>query len=564
MKHKLIVTCILSCLLLPFGYAQQEEIPLAPKEYRRPDGYDPAPHRYPYSLFDMKEKFSDDLMLHAAREYLRITGVIEQGKYQAKGESLDQHQTPEWFADMKFGMFVDWNLWSLAGYATKMENEPVYPDWYEYRMVPGRPYKDKQPNLKPYHDKNWGADFGRGDFIPLFKARDYSPEKLTNLALEAGMKYVIPFARHFSGFCLWPSSYTHMDMGDRHGKDLIAPLVDQCKLKGLKFGFYYCTQDWEFPIIGDNGELLQRTWFRGNTNIGTGVPLSETSLPEAETWAAWEKLIPGKIPVKDYLKDYLIPQAAEFIDIYDPDILWYDGDWTTPVEELGTYEIAAYFYNQAEGRKEVAVNDRYGMVNGKTLRNIRGDIFTSEYGYGISKGYKTKLSHAWEENRGISQSFGFNWQDTEENVITSKELVDMLINIVARGGNLLLIVNLDGQGALPDIQEKRLTEIGQWLKVNGEGIYYTRPYSVIAENEIRYTRSKDERTVYAISLDWPGDRLELSTIKPADNSEIYLLGCNTSLNWEYKAGKTIIFIPEYLQDKEKRPCKHAYTFRIRQ
>ena len=562
MKYRLSVIFFLSCLFSSFVCAQQDEIPLAPREYRRPEGYDPVPYRYPYSLFDMKEKFSDTLMLHAAEEYRRITGVIERGAYKAEGESLDQHQTPEWFEDMKFGMFLDWNLWSLAGYATELENEPVYPDWYEYRMVPGRPYKDRQPNLKPYHDKNWGADFGRGDFIPLFKANDYSPEKLTDLALEAGMKYVIPFAKHFSGFCLWPSSYTHMDMGDRHGKDLIAPLVDQCKLKGLKFGFYYCTQDWEYPIIGDNGELLQRTWFRGNTNIGTDVPLSETSLPEAETWAAWEKLIPGKIPVKDYLKDYLIPQAAEFIDMYDPDILWYDGDWTTPVEELGTYEIAAYFYNQAEGRKEVAVNDRYGMVGGRTLRNIRGDIFTSEYGYGISKGYKTKLSHAWEENRGISQSFGFNWQDTEENVVTSKELVDMLINIVARGGNLLLIVNPDGQGALPDMQVKRLKEIGQWLKTNGEGIYYTRPYDVIAEEAICYTRSKDEQTVYAISLDWPGDRLELNMVRPADNSEIYLLGYDIPLSWEYKGGKTIVFIPECLQDMEKRPCKYAYTFRI--
>lgn len=564
MKYRLSVICFLSCLFPSFVCAQQDEIPLAPKEYRRPEGYDPVPYRYPYSLFDMKEKFSDTLMLHAAEEYRRITGVIERGTYKAEGESLDQHQTPEWFEDMKFGMFLDWNLWSLAGYATELENEPVYPDWYEYRMVPGRPYKDRQPNLKPYHDKNWGADFGRGDFIPMFKANDYSPEKLTDLALEAGMKYVIPFAKHFSGFCLWPSSYTHMDMGDRHGKDLIAPLVDQCKLKGLKFGFYYCTQDWEYPIIGDNGELLQRTWFRGNTNIGTDVPLSETSLSEAETWAAWEKLIPGKIPVKDYLKDYLIPQAAEFIDMYDPDILWYDGDWTTPVEELGTYEIAAYFYNQAEGRKEVAVNDRYGMVGGRTLRNIRGDIFTSEYGYGISKGYKTKLSHAWEENRGISQSFGFNWQDTEENVVTSKELVDMLINIVARGGNLLLIVNPDGQGALPDMQVKRLKEIGLWLKTNGEGIYYTRPYDVIAEEAICYTRSKDEQTVYAISLDWPGDRLELNMVRPADNSEIYLLGYDIPLSWEYKGGKTIVFIPECLQDMEKRPCKYAYTFRIRQ
>ncbi|MCS2891005.1 alpha-L-fucosidase [Parabacteroides faecis] len=174
------------------------------------------------------------------------------------------------------------------------------------------------------------------------------------------------------------------------------------------------------------------------------------------------------------------------------------------------------------------------------------------------------MSHAWEENRGISQSFGFNWQDTEENVVTSKELVDMLINIVARGGNLLLIVNPDGQGALPDIQVKRLKEIGQWLKINGEGIYYTRPYDVIAEESIRYTCSKDRRTVYAISLDWPGDRLELNTVRPADNSKIYLLGNDVPLNWEYKDGKTFIFIPEYLQDMEKRPCKYAYTFCIRQ
>ena len=136
MKYKLSVICILSCLFLSFAYAQQEEILLAPKEHRRPEGYDPAPYRYPYSLFDMKEKFSDALMLHAAGEYQRITGVIERGTYKAEGESLDRHQTPEWFEDMKFGMFFDWNLWSLAGYATELENEPVYPDWYEYRMVP--------------------------------------------------------------------------------------------------------------------------------------------------------------------------------------------------------------------------------------------------------------------------------------------------------------------------------------------------------------------------------------------------------------------------------------------
>jgi alpha-L-fucosidase len=549
------------------GQPHGDEVPLAPKEYRRPDGYDPVPHRYPYKLQDMKEKYSEQLLQHAAGEYRRIAGVLEKGPYKPTGESLDSHPAPEWFQDVKFGMFIDWGLWSVGGYATRMENEAMYPDWYEYRMVDdGRPYKSNHTSMIPYHHKNWGKDMERGDFIPLFQARNYDPEKLTDLAVETGMKYIIPFCKHFSGFCIWPSSYTHMDVGDRLGKDLIQPLVDNCREKGLKFGFYYGTQEWEYPVIGDSGELLCRTWFRGNTTIGAydSTQLTGSAFGKRVSIPDWENVIPGKIPVKDFLKDYLIPQAVEFIDRYDPDIVWYDGEWTDPVEQLGSYEIAAYLYNQAQGRKEVAVNDRYGQVNGKGVRKKRGDIYTSEYGY-TGKGAITPrpwMEHPWEENRGISQSFGFNWQDTEENVLSAKGLIDMFINIVSAGGNLLLIVNLDGQGALPEIQMNRLKEIGKWLKVNGEGIYYTRSYAVFSENSVRYTRSKDRQTVYAISLEWPGDRLELTAVKPAQGSAIHLLGCKEPLKWHSDNGTTTIFLPEKLQKEKNRPCGYAYTFKI--
>jgi len=167
--------------------------------------------------------------------------------------------------------------------------------------------------------------------------------------------------------------------------------------------------------------------------------------PEEYTSALDEK-ITGKIPVKSYTKDYLIPQATEFIDQYDPDILWYDGDWDTNADSLRTFDISAYFYNQAEGRKEVAVNDRYGGHEGeKWQRSKRGDFFTNEFDDMKEEAIQT--IHAWEECRGISQSYGYNWQDTDENVISSKEFIDMFVNIVAHGGNLLLIVNLDGQGS---------------------------------------------------------------------------------------------------------------------
>jgi alpha-L-fucosidase len=124
------------------------------------------------------------------------------------------------------------------------------------------------------------------------------------------------------------------------------------------------------------------------------------------------------------------------------------------------------------------------------------------------------------------------------------------------------MVNLDGQGALPAIQEDRLREIGKWLKVNGEGIYYTRSRSVIAENNVRFTRSKDNKTVYAISLEWPGKLLQLKSVKPVEGSKIYMLGYKKPLEWNYKDGVTSIVIPEKLQKEANRPCKYAYTFRI--
>ena len=517
------------------------KIPEAPEEYRRPVGYDPVPHRYKYSLVDLKEQFSEKMMQDAEKVFERVMHVNGNGKWKPSGASLDCHVAPEWFEDIKFGMFVDWGLWSVGGWAVKREKGAMYPDWYEHRL-------DYDSIAEQYHDKNWGVDFERDDLIPFFKAKNYQPGKLIDVAVEAGMKYVVPFCKHHSGFCLWPSSYTHRDAGDMLGMDLVKPLVDNCRAKGLKFGFYFSTDEWEYPFFDKKGNIVQRKW------AGKYEPYE----PRLETWAS------GKIAVQDFAKHYIIPQAVEFIDNYDPDILWYDGEWNTPVELLGSYEIAAYFYNRAEGRKEVAVNDRYGLETGKYLRSYRGDIFTSEYGGTDGAGTTVGSHHVWEENRGISQSFGFNWQDTDENVISSKDFVNMFVDIVSRGGNLLLIVNLDAQGALPEVQEKRLKDIGKWLKVNGEGIYYTRAFSTNSEGNVRYTRSKDNQTVFAISLEWPGNQLKLHSVKPADKSRIYLLGYDEPLKWSYQNGVTTISLPSKLQKASNRPCDHAYTFQIQQ
>ncbi len=477
-----------------------------------------------------------------------VREVNAKGKFKATPESIDKHLVPEWFEDAKFGMFIDWGLWSIAGWADKKptEDDPseeprTYPDWYENRMY----------NLfRDYHEKNWGSDFERDHFIPLFTASQYQPEKLVDIAVESGMKYIVPFTKHCTGFCLWPSSFTQRDVGDMGPKrDLIKPLKESCIQNGLKLGFYLCIGEWEYPLIDENGKIYKGEWGKR--------PESITDLKKLETM--WS----GKIPVKDYYADYLVPLATEFIDNYDPDILWFDAEWMTETSVNQSYDIAAYFYNKAQGRKEVAINDRYGEVNGKGLRWQRGDFYTSE-SEGRSYDDK-KTSHVWEECRGISTSYGFNWQDTENSVISSEKFIKMFVDIVAKGGNLLLITNLDGNGALPEIQAKRLKDIGKWLKVNGEGIYGTRAYSIVSEGTVNYTRSKDNKVVYAIAIEWPGKQLKIKSVTPRKDSDVFMLGFEQTLKWSYDIdeGVTIIEIPDILQEESNRPCNHAYTFKIK-
>ena len=87
-----------------------------------------------------------------------------------------------------------------------------------------------------------------------------------------------------------------------------------------------------------------------------------------------ERRVSGKVPVPDFVRDYLVPQAKEFIDRYEPDILWFDGEWERPSDYFRTRDLAAYLYNRAEGRRTVVVNDRFG----KESRRVHGDFYTSE------------------------------------------------------------------------------------------------------------------------------------------------------------------------------------------
>ncbi len=483
------------------------------------------------STEDLREQHSDLLMARAAAQMKRIEGVNAQGRYKPTWASIDSHPLPGWFDDAKFGMFIDWGIYSVGGWDAPKATGPMYPDWYLHRMY----YNDI---VREYHARRWGKGVERDDLIPHFTASEYDPEKLVKIAQDAGMKYIIPFCKHHDGFCLWPSSYTFRDAVDMTpGRDLVAPLVEACKKADIKFGVYFSIDEWEYPIIGEGNRLEIRLW---DTPRGGKVSTKPFDPDE------WRGKISGKIPVRNIHEDYIIPQAAEFIDRYDPDILWLDGEWIVPEETRHTRKLIAYYYNRAEGRRSVLVNDR---IADKT-RAQHGDVFTSEFHSIADQG----KAHKWEENRGISQSFGYNRDDTEENVITAEQLVHMLVETVAHNGNLLLIVNLDWKGAMPEIYVERLRAAGDWLKVNGEAIYATRSWTTAAEGPVRFTRRGE--TVYAIYLGVPGEEVTLKSVTAAPGSKITMLGRDQALEWRETSEGLSVKVPA----GESSP--YASTFRI--
>ena len=512
--------------------------------------------RYDYSTEDLKERFSADLMARAARDNVEMQATLAGGPFQANWESLDTHSLPEWYEDAKFGMFVDWGLWSVPGWAPRRQKGAMYPDWYESWMYTDKPGPIGDEHLvAEHHQKVWGADFSRDDFLPLFTAADFDAQALVGIAREAGMRYVVPFSKHHGGFCLWECPYTHRNavrMGPK--RDLQGELAQACESQGLKHGVYFSLAEWEYPVLDEQGGLEILRW---DEPAPYRTPYDAQSI---------RGKISGKIPVRDYVGDYLLPQCKNVIDRYDPDILWYDGEWFATDSYWRTRELNAYFYNHAQGRKQVVINDRVGWsAMGNTRlgkprvagadRAMHGDVFTSEYHDG-----NQTLAHTWEENRSIGQSYGYNREDTDANVLSPEGLVHLLVTTVSQGGNLLLIVNPTGTGMLPEMQATRLRALGGWMKVNGEAIYGTRLFPPCRENDVCFTRDKAGRRVYAISLTWPGERLLLKSIRAATGARISMLGWDQPLSWRQEPEGLAIEIPAALANH--RPCDFAWTLRL--
>lgn len=463
--------------------------------------------------------------------------------YEPTWESLEQHEVPDWYHDAKLGIFIHWGAYSVPGWGEVGE----YAEWYpNYMHQEGSPTNE-------YHEENYGdpvPDDGESDDLPTFEYKDFiretdesdapenfdatewDPDRWAELFDEVGAGYVIPVGEHHDGFPMWNTDQTDWNaaqMGPQ--RDIIKELSESVRDRGMKFAASY--------------HRMLNYYDPRYTGLYGHPHYSASEGPDEEFVAEWRE------------------RWYDLMEHVQPDILWWDGDWTTEVERWDSKELVADYYNTAaqEWDKEVVVNDRLGSVRGE-----HGDFYTPEY-----ETYDEILDHKWEATRGIGHSFGYNRQEGPEDHLTVEELVQSFVDIVSKNGNLLLNVGPKKNGRIPEVQKERLRGLGQWLDVNDEAIFGTDPWVTpedeTAGTEVRYTSKHNQ--VYAVLFDWPGDEARLSIpeheeMKPGFKVE--MLGVtngndgNRYLDWCVEDDELVVELPDDRPSGEH--TEHGYTLEV--
>ncbi len=468
-------------------------------------------------------------------------------EYTADWESLDSRPTPEWFLDAKLGIFIHWGVYSVPAYAYP----DSYSEWYWHSLrapLEGRNERQRRNALatREFHNRVYGEQFAYRQFAPEFKAELFDPEQWADLFRKAGAGYVVLTSKHHDGFALWPSKdanrtwgrpWNSVDEGPR--RDLLGDLGGAVRDAGLKMGFYYSLYEWFNPL-----------WLQDQDR---------------------------------YIQEHMIPQFKDVVSRYRPALIFSDGEWDLEHERWQSTELLAWLFNESPSRDEVVINDRWG----KGIRHEHGGYYTTEYGAGMADG-----THAWEENRGIGHSFGYNRNEPVDNYMTAKQLVWVLVDLVSRGGNLLLDVGPTADGRIPLLQQQRLLELGAWLDVNGEAIHGTRPWRIPAQwttgerpvQEYKQYRQQYDilrvaglepdgdtarkmvfftrkgADLYAILPGFPSGPVTLEGVSAATGARVTMLGLSGDLEWRPSQAGLQITPPAIAPDE--LPCRHAFVFKI--
>ena len=433
-------------------------------------------------------------------------------KYENNWKSIDSRPVPAWFADAKFGIFIHWGIYSVPAYAMKKQ----LAEWYGCHI--NELYYDGNSAMNPVHEdfvnhhkKFYGENFRYENFVTDFTAENFNADEWVKLFERSGAKYMNLVSKHHDGYCMYKSKYAwnwnSVDLGP--GRDFCQELKEACDKTDVKFGVYHSLYEWYNPLYRENPEK--------------------------------------------YALEHLIPMLKELITKYEPATLFTDGEWDQHSDVWHSTDFLAWLYNESPVKDIIVPNDRWG----KDTRASHGGNFTTEYGnIGIYGEEIVDFERPVEECRGIGGSFGWNKYETAEDYLTAEELIKMFVNLVSRGSNLLLNIGPTPDGRIPVIMQERLLQMGDWLAVNGEGIYGTRKYLVKDDGDLRYTKKGDD--IFVFSLKFPFGEI-VTDIDFADY-KASLMGYDGEINVKNVNGKlALAFAPI---NPEEVKSNFVYGFKL--
>ncbi|NWJ52086.1 MAG: alpha-L-fucosidase [Bacteroidetes bacterium] len=533
----------------------------------------------------------------------KVPVKIAEGPCKPTWQSLgDNFKSPKWFRDAKIGMWLHWGPQSIGEDG----------DWYaKWIYMPKFAWGD-YTRVYPHHLEKVGhpSQYGYKDMLPLWKAENWNPEKLMALYKRAGARYVIAQGMHHDNFDLWDSKFqpwNSVRIGPK--RDIVGDWKKAADKEGLKFGiafhgdyslFWYqpaFLSDLEGPLKGvaydgaQNYEGKNTWWKKMGLNLKDlyGIDLKEDVVypkdfdGDSVAFRMKDPLshgIPNGNLKKniDFARWYCTKwtnRVIDAIDQFSPDFIYFDGGDSYPFcgwftgrgfRSDATPRVIAHLYNKNIQKNSGKLEALAFTKGNEDPRAIAVNV-ESRVPNGIKK------DQPWQTENGLGEWFYFKGTFYESGMV-----IHEMLEAISRDGNYVINIPLTPSGELDSGGEQTLKDMGDWMDINGEGIYSSSAWKVWGEGsvvmpsgnlgpkqaatpytaqDIRFT--VNNKSLYAWLMDWPANNKVVIHSLSANSgkiSSVKMLGCKEKIKWKQNNAGLEIILPT------KQPCKFAYGLKI--
>ncbi len=458
-----------------------------------------------------------------AFQLVSLTIVAQNKSYFPDSSAHIRDRIEEW-QDLKFGLLMHWGTYSQWGIVESWSICPEDLSW----ATGGR----KQGVSETYD----GYVKAYENLQTSFNPTQFNPEQWSAAAKKAGMKYVVFTTKHHDGFCMFDTQLTDYKITDpktpfhsNPRSNVTKEIFSAFRNDQFWIGAYFSKPDWHSNAY----------WWDYFPVADRNCNYAISKYPQK-----WKEFV-----------DYTHGQVNELMSDYGKiDILWLDGGWVKPTDSLEIVEDLTEVYEGSRWARNPQSQDINMPLLVKNARAKQPDLIVVDRAVkGPYQNYltpeqqipETGLPYPWETCMTMANSWSYVPNDHYK---SSDTLITNLVDVVSKGGNFLLNVGPSPDGTLDPKAYQRLEDIARWMDKNGEAIYGTRMFDVFGEaNGIRYTRSKDQKTLYVFFPDAPTGKVNLDHVPFLNGYKATLLGSNKTIKASIYAGTTTLQFPKNMQ-----------------